>query len=132
MIAAAQWLRHYPQILSVKTTLYLIPPLLWLVLIHIELRPGTTTFGLLHLCSVVYPMVKIPHYNTVSFTHFTYSIKSIFSLFCLVMLGQRYTTPMVTVVCPVTNLHHMASLQSASSCKGPCKCYVTQMGVGGV
>ena len=35
-----------------------------------------------------------------------------FSLFCLVMLGQRYTTPMVTVVCPVTNLHHMASLQS--------------------
>ena len=40
----------------------------------------------------------------------------IFSLFCLVMLGQRYTTPMVTVVCPVTNLHHMASLQSASSC----------------
>ena len=40
----------------------------------------------------------------------------IFSLFCLVMLGQRYTTPIVTVVCPVTNLHHMASLQSASSC----------------
>ena len=40
----------------------------------------------------------------------------IFSLFCLVMLGQRYTTPMVTVVCPVTSLHHMASLQSASSC----------------
>ena len=31
------------------------------------------------------------------------------------MLGQRYTTPMVTVVCPVTNLHHMTSLQSASS-----------------
>ena len=40
----------------------------------------------------------------------------IFSLFCLAMLEQRYTTPMVTVVCPVTNLHHMASLQSASSC----------------
>ena len=40
----------------------------------------------------------------------------ILSLFSLVMLGQRYTTPMVTVVCPVTNLHHMASLQSASSC----------------
>ena len=39
-----------------------------------------------------------------------------FSLFCLVMLGQRYTTPMVTVVCPVSNVHHMASLQSASSC----------------
>ena len=40
----------------------------------------------------------------------------IFSLFCLVMLGQRYTTPMVTVVCPVTNLHYITSLQSASSC----------------
>ena len=39
----------------------------------------------------------------------------IFSLFCLVMLGQRYTTPMVTVVCPVTKLRHIASLQSASS-----------------
>ena len=44
----------------------------------------------------------------------------IFSLFSLVMLGQRYTTPMVTVVCPVTNLHHMASLQSASSCNCTC------------
>ena len=32
------------------------------------------------------------------------------------MLGQRYTSPMVTVVCPVTNLHYVASLQSASSC----------------
>ena len=32
------------------------------------------------------------------------------------MLGQRYTTPIVTVVCPVTKLHHKASLQSASSC----------------
>ena len=44
----------------------------------------------------------------------------IFSLFCLVILGQRCTTPMVTVVCPVTSLHHMASLQSASSdkCRG--------------
>ena len=39
----------------------------------------------------------------------------IFSWFCLVILGQRYTTPMVTGVCPVTSLHHMASLQSASS-----------------
>ena len=29
----------------------------------------------------------------------------IFSLFSVVMLGQRFTTPMVTVVCPVTNLH---------------------------
>ena len=32
------------------------------------------------------------------------------------MLGQRSTTPMITAVCPVTKLHHMASLQSASSC----------------
>ena len=32
------------------------------------------------------------------------------------MFGQRYTTPMVTVLCPVTNLHHMASLQFASQC----------------
>ena len=39
-------------------------------------------------------------------------------LFYLVMLGQRYTTPMVTIVCPVTKLHHMASLQSGS----PCNC----------
>ena len=59
--------------------------------------------------------------------HLSSSIPSthadMFWVFCLVMLGQRYTTeyhwsstPMVTVVCPVTNLHHMASLQSASSC----------------
>ena len=40
----------------------------------------------------------------------------IFSLFCVVMLGQRYTTPIVTGVCPVSKLHHMASLQSAYSC----------------
>ena len=43
------------------------------------------------------------------------------------MLGQRYTTPMVTVVCPVTNLHHMASLQSASSCN--CTSYAGRVGV---
>ena len=42
----------------------------------------------------------------------------IFSLFWLVMLGQQYTTPMVIVVCHVTRLHHMASLQSASCCNG--------------
>ena len=34
----------------------------------------------------------------------------------MVMLGQRYTTPIVIFVCPVTKLHHKASLQSASSC----------------
>ena len=38
-----------------------------------------------------------------------------FPLLCLVMLGQRYTTPIVIVVCLVTKLHHIASLQSASS-----------------
>ena len=52
-------LRHCQQILSVKTTLYLIPALLWLVLTHVELRNcpvlGTETVGLLPLCSVVYP-----------------------------------------------------------------------------
>ena len=42
-------------------------------------------------------------------------VSPIVSLLCLVMLGQRYTTPMVTVVCPVTDLHHMTSFQSASS-----------------
>ena len=39
----------------------------------------------------------------------------IFSFLCLVMLGHRYNTPMVTVVCPVSKLHRMASLQSSSS-----------------
>ena len=51
------------------------------------------------------------------------------------MLGQRYTTPMITVVCPVTKLHHMASLQSASSCN--CTSYAvsadaSSYGIGGV
>ena len=49
MIAAAQWI-----------ALYIIPLLLWLVLIHAELRNcpvlGTNTFGLLSLFSVVYPI----------------------------------------------------------------------------
>ena len=62
-------LRHCQHILSVKTTLYLIPSLLWLVLIHVELRncpiPGTTTVGLLPhvLCSVshlIYLWLKFP------------------------------------------------------------------------
>ena len=60
-------------------------------------------------------MVKIPHYNTVAFTHFTYSIVYFF----IVLFGYVGTTiyySMVTVVCPVTKLHHIASLQSASSC----------------
>ena len=109
---------HCQQILSVKTTLYIIPSLLWLVLTHVEFGNcpvlGTITAGLLPLCSVVYPiismsMVKFPIImqsplptSLIALCHF--------SLFCLVMLGQRYTTPMVTVVCPETSLHHMASL----------------------
>ena len=63
MIAAAQWFFYDDvclRILSVRTTLYLIPMLLWLVLIHVELRncpvPGTKPFGLLPLCSVVNPI----------------------------------------------------------------------------
>ena len=59
-------------------------------------------------------MVKIPHYNTVSLLTSLITL-CICSLFCLVILGKQYTTPMVTVVCPVTSLHHMASLQSGSS-----------------
>ena len=102
--------------------------LLWLVLIHVELRnrpvPGTNTFGLLWsstpvLCSVshlIFPWLKPP---IIIQSPLLTSLMAlcIFSLFCLVMLGQRYTTPMITAVCPVTKLHHMASLQSASSCK---------------
>ena len=34
----------------------------------------------------------------------------IFSLFCLFILGQRYTTPMVTGVCHVSSLHHHCNL----------------------
>ena len=70
------------------------------------------------LCSVshlIFPWLKSP--NIIQSPLLTSLMAlCIFPLFCLVMLGQRYTTPMVTVVCPVTNLHHMASLQSASSC----------------
>ena len=119
-------LRRCLRILSVRIALYLIPLLLWLVLIHVELRncpvPGTT-FGLLPLCShLIFPWLKSP---IIIQSPLLTSLMAlcIFSLFCLVMLGQRYTTPMVTVVCPVTNLHHMASLQSASSCNCNVSCF---------
>ena len=77
-------LRRCIRIIYMRTALYLIPSLLWSVLIRVELRncplPGTKTFGLLPLSYVVYPInmpvVKINHYKTVSFTHFTYSITS--------------------------------------------------------
>ena len=105
-------LRRCPLILSVRTALYLIPSLLWLVRIHVELRncpvSDAKTFGLLPLCIVVYHLI-FPWLKS------TIIIQSplltslialcIVSLFCLVMLGQRYTNPMVTAVCPVTNLH---------------------------
>ena len=111
------------RIISVRIALYIIPSLLWLVLIHVELGncpvPGTKTFGPLPLCSVVnpikYSMVKIPHYNTVSFTHFANSIMYCF----IVMLGYVGTTIYYSngnCLCAVTSLHHMASLQSASAC----------------
>ena len=118
-------LRHCQQILFVKTTLYLIPSLLWLVLIHVELRnfpvPCTNNFwsSTPVLCSVsrvIFPWLKSPIIIQSPLLTSLIAL-CIFSLFCLVMLGQRYTTPMVTVACLVTNLHHMASLQSASSCK---------------
>ena len=57
-------LRRCLQILSVRTALYLISSLLWLVLIHVELRNcpelGTKTFGILPLCSVTYPSSSNP------------------------------------------------------------------------
>ena len=110
------------QILSVRTALYLIPSLLWLVLIHVELGncpvPGTKTSSTPVLCNVshlIFPWLKSPIIiQSPLLTSFI--ALWIFSLFCLVLLGQRYTTPMITVGCPVTKLHHMASLQSASSC----------------
>ena len=44
---------------SVRIALYIIPLLLWLVIIPAELRNcpvlGTTSFGILPMCSVVYP-----------------------------------------------------------------------------
>ena len=53
-------LRRCLRIISVRTAIYLIPSLLWLVIIHVELRncpvPGTQTFGPLPLCSVVNPI----------------------------------------------------------------------------
>ena len=107
-----------------RIALYLISLLLWLVLIHVELRncpvPGTTTFwsSTPVLCSVfhlIFPWLKSPIMIQSPLLTSLMAL-CIFSLFSVVMLGQRYTTRMVTVVCPVTNLHHMASLQSASSC----------------
>ena len=79
-------LRHCQQIIYVKTTLYIIPALLWLVLTHVELINcsvlGTQTVVLLPCALLCIPfnisMVEIPHYNTVSFTHFTNNIMYFF------------------------------------------------------
>ena len=53
-------LRRCLRIISVRTALYIILSLLWLVILHVELRncpvPGTKTCGPLHLCSVVNPI----------------------------------------------------------------------------
>ena len=53
-------LRRCLRILYVRTALYIISSLLWLVLIYVELRNcpvlDTKTFGLLPLCSVMYPI----------------------------------------------------------------------------
>ena len=116
-------LRRCLQILSVRTALYLISSLLWLVLIHVELRNcpvlvrhknvWSSTPVLCNVSHLIFPWLKSPIIIRSPLLTSLIALCN-FSLFCLVMFGQRYT-PMVTVVCPVTNLHHMASLQSASS-----------------
>ena len=115
--------RRCRQILYVRTALYIIPSLLWLVIIHVELGNGHVpdTKNVLYstpvLCSIshlIFPWLKSPIIIQSPLLTSLIAL-CIFSLLCLVMLGQRYTTPMVTVVCPVTKLHHIASLQSASS-----------------
>ena len=58
-------------------------------------------------------MVKIPHYNKCPLLISLIAL-CVFPLFCVVILGQRYTTQMVTVVRPVTSLHHMTSLHGSS------------------
>ena len=108
------------QILSVRTALYLILSLLWLVRVrklsctrHRNVLSSTPVFC--NVSHLIFPWLKSPIIiQSPLLTSFI--ALWIFSLFCLVMLGQRYTTPMITAVCPVTKLHHMASLQSASSC----------------
>ena len=116
--------RRCLRVLSVRVALYLISLLLWLVLIHVELRKLSCTWhkncwsSTPVLCSVfhlIFQWLKSPIMIQSPLLTSLMAL-CIFSLFSVVMLGQRYTTPMVTVVCPVTNLHHMASLQSASSC----------------
>ena len=107
-------LRRCLRIISVSTAIYLIPSLLWFVLIHVELRncpvPGTKTFGPLPLCSseshLIFSWLKSPIIIQSPLLTSLIAL-CIFSLFCLVMLGQRHTTPMVTVVCHVTSVHHI-------------------------
>ena len=127
MIGAAQWFLYYDvvkEMFSVRTALYLIPSLLWLVLIHVELKNcpfirhknvWSSTPVLSSVSHLIFPWLKSPIIIKSPLLTSLIAL-CIFSLFCLVVLGQRYTAPMVTVVCPVTNLHHMTSLQSASSC----------------
>ena len=106
-------LRRCLRFFSVRTSLCLIPSLLWLVLIHAELIncpvPGTKNLwsSTPVLCSeshLIFPWLKSPIIIQSPLLTSLIAL-CILSLFCLVMLGQRYTTPMVTVVCPVTSLH---------------------------
>ena len=93
--------RRCLQVLSVRIALYLISLLLWLVLIHVELRncpvPGTKTWSSTPvLCSVshlIFPWLKSPIMIQSPLLTSLMAL-CIFSLFSLVMLGQRYTTPM--------------------------------------
>ena len=109
---------------SVRIALYIILLRLWLVLIHVELRncpvPGRKNVwsSIPVLCCeshLIFPWLKSPIIIQSPLLTSLIAL-CIFSLFCMVMLGQRYTTPIGIVVCHVTNLHHKASLQSASSC----------------
>ena len=108
-----------------RIALYIIHLRLWMVIIHVELRNCHCTrhinvwYSTPVLCCeshLIFPWLKSPIIIQSPLLTSLIAL-CIFSLFCMVMLGQRYTTPIVTVVCPVTKLHHKASLQSASSCK---------------
>ena len=114
-------LRRCQRILFVRTTLYIIPSLLWLIIIHVEklscIRHKNFWYStpvLSNVSHILLPWLKSTIIIQSPLLTSVIELR-IFSLFCLVMLGQRHTTPMVTVVCPETNLHHMASLHSASS-----------------
>ena len=92
-------LRHCQPILSVKTTIYLIPSLLWLVLIHVELRNCpvlcTITFGLLPVCTVV-------------LSDFILMLKCSW-LWSLLPNGSCITTLPTNYFCEDNNIHNILS-----------------------